>query len=226
MRFKELNVTVGKKMTMRMVGLDYKKHKIDVQLLGFNEGKNLLVTVLSKPGQVLLQTAQAVSLEADLTTGRVQFESVIEQIQESPFLYLVLDYPLAIDFKQLRQQERIPVDTPVEVTGHTALGMNTSSISGYMLDVSLPGARIILEKEITSMVTSMTVGVMLSSQGLERDMELTAELRNKGKVSEDYPECGFAYGIEFVNLEETNSLFLRSYCLQEIMRGRAALVRD
>ncbi|WP_101759952.1 PilZ domain-containing protein [Oceanicoccus sp. KOV_DT_Chl] len=196
-----------------------------MQLLGFNEGKNLLVTVLSKPGQVLLQAGQAVSLEAPMAKGSVQFETAIEHIHESPFLYLVLDYPLGVNFSRLRQHERIPVDTPVELTGHTALGMNTSSINGFMLDVSVTGAKIVLEKEITSMVTTMTVGVMLSAQGLERDMELTAELRNKTEPSEAYPECGFAYGIEFINQDEINALFLHAFCLQEVIRGRALLVK-
>ncbi len=225
MRFKELELPIGKKMNLRMVGLDYKKHQLDTQLLGYYDGKSLLVAVLSKPGQILLQPGQGVSLDMALPTGQVQFETDIEYIVESPFLYLLLDYPLGVDFKQLRKNPRVPVDTPIVVTGKTALGMNTSPLHGYMLDVSLSGARIVLEKEITSMVIELSVGVMLDSLGLERDMELTAEQRKPAELSEMYPECGFAYGIEFKALDEVDDLFLRSFTQQEVARGRALMCK-
>lgn len=226
MRLKELQLPIGKKMNLRMVGLDYKKHQLEAQLLGYYEGKSLLVAILSKPGQILLQPGQAVSLDTSLPNGRVQFESDIDYIVESPFLYLVLDYPLGVDYTQMRKNPRVPVDTPIVVTGKTALGMNTSALHGYMLDVSLSGARIILEKEITSMVTELSVGVMLDSQGLERDMELTAEQRKPAELSEQYPECGFAYGIEFKALTEIDELFLRSFTQQEVARGRALMCKS
>ena len=223
MRFKELSLPVGKKMTMHVVGLDYKRHQMDAQLVGYYEGKNLVVALLSKPGQILLQQGQAVSLAAQLPEGSVQFETEIEHIHDSPFLYVVLDYPLGVNFSPLRQHSRLPVDTPVEVTGHTGMGMTTSSIHGNMLDVSRGGARLVLEKELTTMVTQISLGVMLESQGLERDMTLTAKVSNTAETSDLYPECGFAYGVEFIEIDEVDDLFLRSYCLQEINRGRALM---
>ncbi len=223
MRFKELSLPAGKKMTMYVVGLDYKKHQLDAQMIGYYEGKNLMLALLSKPGQILLQQGQAVSLVAQMPEGSVQFESEIEHIHDSPFLYLVLDYPLGVNFTTMRHHSRLPVDTPVEVTGHTGMGMTTSSIHGNMLDVSRGGARLVLEKELTTMVTKISLGVMLESQGLERDMTLTAKVVNTAEISDLYPECGFAYGVEFIDMDEVNDLFLRSYCLQEISRGRALM---
>ena len=223
MRFNELSLPVGKKMTMHVVGLDYKKHQLDAQLVGYYEGKNLVVALLSKPGQILLQQGQAVSLVAQMPEGSVQFETDIEHIHDSPFLYVVLDYPLGVNFTSTRAHSRLPVDTPVEVTGHTGMGMTTSSIHGNMLDVSRSGARLVLEKELTTMVTKISLGVMLESQGLERDMTLTAKVTNTAETSDLYPECSFAYGVEFIEMDEIHDLFLRSYCLQEINRGRALL---
>lgn len=223
MRFKALNLPIGKNMIMRMVGLDYKKYQADVQLMGYQEGKSLAVTVLSKPRQVLLRTGQAVGLEVKLAEGQVQFDANIAYINESPFLYLLLDYPLGVNFQQQREYPRLLVDTPVEVIGHTDMGTTTSSIQGYMLDVSLGGARIVLEKELTAMVTKISIGVMLTSEGIERDLTLMAEIRKPAELSKDYPECGFAYGVEFISVELVDELFLRAYCLQEVNRGRALL---
>lgn len=223
MRLNELSLPVGKKLSLKVVGLDYKKHQIEAQLMGYVEGKNLLVMLLSKPGQILLQPGQAVSLEAQLPDGSVQFESEIEHVHESPFLYVVLDYPLGVNFTRQRQHSRIPVDTPVEITGYTSMGTTTSSIHGFMLDVSRGGARLVLEKELTGMVTKVSVGVMLSAQELERDMTIMAEVRQSAELSDHYPECGFAYGVEFVDVDPVDALFLRCYNLQEVARGRALL---
>jgi c-di-GMP-binding flagellar brake protein YcgR len=223
MRLNELSLPMGKSLSLKVVGLDYKKHQVDAQLMGYVEGKSLLVMLLSKPGQILLQPGQAMSIEAQLPEGRVQFESEIEHVHDSPFLYLVLDYPLGVNFILQRQHSRIPVDTPVEITAYTSMGTTSSSIHGFMLDVSRGGARLVLEKELTSMVTKVSVGVMLESQGLERDMTIMAELRKSAEVSDNYPECGFAYGVEFIEVDPVNGLFLHCYTLQEVARGRALL---
>ncbi|MGK0500521.1 MAG: hypothetical protein ACJAYG_002172 [Oceanicoccus sp.] len=223
MRFNELSINIGKKITLRTIGLDYKKHKFDARIIGYIEGKSLMLSLASKPGQVLLQTGQSLSLELQLPIGTAFCDTEIEAVHESPSLYLVVDYPLGVNFEQQRQQPRLPVDTPVEVSGHTGMGMITHSISGFMLDVSSNGARIVLEKELTSMVTKVDLGVMLVSQGLERDISIMAEVRNTAEVSADYPSCGFAYGLEFIELEDINNYFLQAYCLQEVARGRALL---
>lgn len=226
MRFNELSLPIGKTMSLRMVGLDYKKHHFNVQLIGFVEGKNLIVSVVSKPGQILLQTGTMVSFVVETPTGVAKFDVEIEHIHESPFLYLVLDYPVAIDFFAQRQHPRFPVDTPIELTGFTELGMTTASINGYMKDVSVEGARIVLEKELTPLVTKSSVGVMLSSLDVSRDMTLTAQVRNNAELADDYPECGFAYGIQFIELDDADASFLRILSLQESLRGRGILCKD
>ncbi|MEE8060030.1 MAG: PilZ domain-containing protein [Pseudomonadales bacterium] len=205
---------------MNIVGQDYKKYQFDAQLLGYQKGECVLVTLMSKPGQILLHSGLKATLDGVLADGRFSFESEIEQVFESPFLYLHLDYPVAVDFQQQRQHIRVKVNTPVEVNAHTSLGMTASTIHGHMMDVSYGGARIVLEKQLTTMVTKISIGVMLESEGLERNMTLTAEICDQAELAKDYPECGFAYGVEFIAVDLVDNLFLRSFCLQEISRNR------
>lgn len=223
MRLHELPIVCGSKLTISMLGQDYKSHKFGCQFVGYQQGDSLFLAVKSKPGQVLLHTGIVLTVEGRLPAGVFSFESKVEQVIGSSCTYLRLEYPVACKFDAIRQHIRIKTDTPVEVTGQTDLGMSTSSITGYMMDVSYGGARIVLEKEITAMVTSLNIGVQLSAGGLERDMKLVAEVRNDAALSEDYPECGFAYGIEFIKIEDVDDLFLRCFCLNEKERGRALL---
>lgn len=219
MRLYELDLAIGQKVTLKIIGLDYKAHAFDAQLIGYQKNESVALTLLSKPGQVLLHKGQKASIEGELANGYFSFEAEIDEVLESPFLHVHLDYPPAVEFKPLRQYTRIPVDTPVEVSALTGLGMKTAAISGYMLDVSRGGARLVLEKELTAMVTSITIGVMLSCEELERDLELSAKVRNQSRVSDDHPDCNFAYGVEFIELGEMETLFLRYFCLHEKQRG-------
>ena len=219
----ELKLPIGKHLTINLIGLDYKKHQFEAQLVGYQKNESVIVALLSKPGQVLLHAGQKAVLVVKLADGAVSFETEIEQVIESPFLYLHLEYPVAVDYRRQRQYIRVKVDTPVAVSAHTGLGMTTSAISGHMLDVSYGGARLVLEKELTAMVTKITVGVMLESDDLQRNMDVAAEIRNNAELAKDYPDCGFAYGVEFINIDPVDDLFLRAFCLQEIGRDKALL---
>ena len=215
MRFDEVSLPVGKTFTMKLVGLDYKSHSFEGQLLGYRRGKNIVISVPAKPGQVLLQAGSTVSVSATLPEGTIWFEADIEYIHELPFLYLVLEYPLGLEFDRRRKEPRFPVDTPIEILGHTGLGMKTGAMHGYMLDVSEHGARIVVEKELTSMITKIEVGVQLTASGLERNMNIVAQVRNSAAVAEDYPDCGFAYGVEFTEVDPVDGLFMTAYCLRQ-----------
>jgi c-di-GMP-binding flagellar brake protein YcgR len=223
MRLHELNLPIGKMLSINIVGQDYKKHQFDAQLMGYQKNQSVALTLLSKPGQVLLHTGQKLTVSAALPDGTVEFESEIERVVESPFLYLLVEYPGSVNFRHLRQHIRVRQDTPVEVNAHTGLGMTTSVICGHMLDISYGGARLVLEKELTTLVTKITIGVMLESEGLEKNISLKAEIRNKSALSEYHPDCTFAYGVEFVGVDPVDDLFLRAFCLQEVNRGKALL---
>lgn len=214
MRLYELDLSIGHKLTLKIVGLDYKAHSFDVELVGYQKGESVALTLLSKPGQVLLHKGLKATVSGELIDGRFSFESEIDEVLETPFLHVHLDFPTAVEYRQLRHYPRFRVDTPVEVSAMTGLGMKTSAISGYMLDVSRGGARLVLEKELTAMVTQLSVGVMLSAGDLKRNLQLTAVVSNQSKPVEQYSQCPFAYGIEFRELPEPEDLFLRCFCLQ------------
>jgi PilZ domain/Flagellar protein YcgR len=212
MRLNELNIPIGKALTMTLIGLDYKSHEFKGQLMGYHSGQSVLISLDAKPGQVLLHSGLKVCVNIRLPDGLLSFDSQIEKVNESPYLYLHLEYPYGVEFKRLRSAVRVPVDTPVEIKAHTGLGMASASIYGHMLDVSTSGARIVVEKELTKMVTKIDLGVMLSKDDLERDMNLTAQIRKPSELSEYHSECGFAYGVQFLELNAEDELFLRCFC--------------
>lgn len=224
MRLYELALPIGHRLTLKIVGLDYKAHAFQAELLGYQNNESVVLTLLSKPGQVLLHKGLKASVEGELVDGRFRFESEIDEVMEKPFLHLHLEYPAGIEYTQLRRYPRLRVDTPVEVSAVTGLGMKTGTINGFMLDISEAGARIVLEKELTAMVTELTIGVALSAGDLDRNIEVTAKVKRSTEIAPEYPQCGFAYGVEFTAVGELEGLFLRCFCQQELRRGNAVAV--
>ncbi|MBL4826802.1 MAG: PilZ domain-containing protein [Spongiibacteraceae bacterium] len=212
MRLHEFTIPIGKALSLSLVGLDYKSHEFKGQLLGFQEGQNVLISLDTKPGQVLLHSGLKAKVNIRLADGLLSFDSEIELVCESPFLYLHLEYPYGVEFQHLRHAIRVPVETPIDVKAFTGLGMTSASIHGHMLDVSTGGARLVVEKELTQMVTKISLGVQLTKDDLERDMTLMAKISRSGDLSPDHPECGFSYGVKFIELDPVDSLFLRSFC--------------
>jgi len=212
MRLTDFILPVAKPLELSLVGLDYKTHEFAGKLLGYQKGKNVLVALDTKPGQVLLHAGLSVKVTIRLATGVLRFDSEIELVNESPFTYLHLDFPYGVEFDEIRGSVRTPVDTPVEIYAYTGLGMTSAPITGHMLDVSATGARLVVEKELTNMVTKISVGVMLERDGFKRDMTLMAEVQGKNERSKFYPECSFGYGIKFIELDSVDQLFLKAFC--------------
>ena len=91
---------------------------------------------------------------------------------------------------------------------------------GYILDVSCSGARIVVEKELTAMVTHISMGVMLSAAGLERDMTVLAKVVAASKTSDEHPDYHFAYGLQFLDLQAIDQYFLQAFCHKLELQAR------
>lgn len=225
MRFEQLSLAVGSKINVTVIGQDYKKHHCEAVLVGYLPGKTVVVTLPNKPPQVLLRAGLNIEANIPLGEGVASFSSRIEGLRDSLVTYLDLEYPAGVHVKTLRSHMRFAVDEPIEVNAHTNLGMTVNAINGYMLDISESGARIVLEKELTAMVTKITLGVYLSSFGLERDITIDAVIRNKASTHPDYPECSFAYGVEYIEFNPIDCYFLQSFCLHHQLRKKQLLCK-
>ena len=220
MRFDELKLAVGTTFNLIIIGQDYKRHSCIASLVGYQKNRRLWIELINKPPQVLLHQGLKVEGRIANALGIAEFDSEIDDIDQSTSPYIILDYPVNIQFNSLRNEPRLPVDEPVEVVGKTALGMDTSAMHGYMLDVSCSGARLVLEKELTNMVTQVSLGVKLSLPGLERDMTVLAKVCKSSQASDEYPDYKFAYGVKFTDLAAIDEYFIQAFCARLQLQNR------
>lgn len=222
MRLQDLSLAIGSQFQITIIGQDYKRHDCQAQLLGYHPaGRRLFVALINKSPQILLHAGLEVEGRLQTVLGCGSFKSeldVYHDLGSQP--YLELDFPAGIQFQSLRASARIPVDSPVSLQAHTSLGITAQTIHGNMLDLSEHGARVVLEKELTNMVTKVELGVYIEGGGMKRDMTLFAQLKNTAPISDDYPDCGYGYGLKFIERRAADAYFIKAYCQQLQLQGR------
>lgn len=223
MQLDELAVNLGWLLNVEITGQDYKRHHCQAKLVGYQSARRIFIELMNKPPQILLHQGLKVSVQVPLALGVANFETLIEGFEKGDSGYLVLAAPEDINMTTLRQGPRIPVDEPIEIIGQTALGMSTSSLHGYILDISQQGACIVVEKELTKMVTEVTLGVCLSIDQLTRDMNLPAKLSRRLPAGEKYPDYNFSYGLSFLNVADIDQYFLAAFCQGMLLKNNQVL---
>lgn len=217
MQFDELKVPVGSRIQLTFIGQDYRRYPCDGQLLGFRPGESLLVYFPKRPPQVLLRVGMKLEAKLAMQSGIVGFECFVDQLCSQPYAYLHLTYPRALSLTPLRRAPRFPFEHALTASAVTALGVTTAHLRGCFIDISLNGARVALDKELTSIVSRVETSCEVSVAGLAQTLELSAEVKRN---FEPAPGSGYPYqyGLSFTELSPTQRLLLLALC-HELQSG-------
>ena len=204
MQFTDLRVSTGTRLQLNIIGSDYKSIALPAQLLGYRTNVTLLASLAKKPPATVHRDAK-VSVRVGLQSAIVQFDTTIEHIADYPYFYLHLKYPTEVVIeKQLRQAPRFELEAPVSAT----VTDNSNAIAGRIVDISLNGARIIFDEEITA--TEVTISSMLFVVGAQQELSLKASIKRVITDSVD----GFVYGASFIAISGPQKLLLQALCYE------------
>jgi hypothetical protein len=221
MLFADLKLPVATRLQLNFIGLDYKRYLCDALLLGFRVGESVLVYLPNKPPQVLLRQDMKVEATVVRQTGIARFESAIAVMRDRPYSYLHLDYPTAVALEPLRRTPRFAFDGALALIAYTGLGIVTARQRGRFCDISLEGARLATDKELTSTVTRLALTATVTVAGMQHSLEITGELKRSFGRDEKMAEAAapFVYGVSFVELPPPQRLLLLALC-HELQSGR------
>ena len=207
MQFSDLRIPLATRMQMEVIGSDYKAQALLGQLLGYRVGTCLLVQLAKKP-TTTLQRNTRVSVRVGLQSAIIQFDSLIEYICEAPFLYVHLAYPGAVTIEQqLRRNPRFELDAPVSATSSADSQVST----GRILDISLNGARVQLEQELTT--PEITLSVAIFAVGSQHQLSLKATVKRISSSLAEAPNT-FLYGASFIDVPASQKLLLQALCYE------------
>lgn len=219
MEFGELKLPVATRMQLNFVGLDYKRYPSDASLLGYRSGESILVYVPKKPPQVLVREGVKVEAKFALQTGIVSFSSVIQEVCERPYPYLHFAWPQKIELEPLRRYPRFSLQASLNLTAFSAMGIATAKLRGRFRDISLQGARVGLEKELTSAATKVLLTAKVKVADMEHTLELHGEIKRAFGRDEKATDNPFTYGVSFNELPPPQRLLMLALC-QELQSGQ------
>lgn len=205
-------------MQLNFIGLDYKRYPSDASLLGYRARESVLVFLPKKPPQVLLREGVKLEAKIVLQMGIISFASTIQLICEQPYTYLHFTWPHKVELDPLRRYPRFPLDIALMLTAISAQGISTARLRGHFHDISLQGARIALEKELSENVSKVLISAKVSVAGMEHALELHGEVKRAFGRDEKSADTHVHYGISFTELPPAQRLLLLALC-QELQGG-------
>lgn len=218
MEFGQLKLPVTTRMQLNFIGLDYKRYPSEASLIGYRQNESVLVYVPKKPPQVLVREGVKIEAKFALQAGIVTFASTILQVCEQPYAYLHFAWPQKIELEPLRRFPRFNFQHGFQLTAFTAMGIATAKLRGCFRDISLQGARIGLEKELTSSVTKVLLTAKVKVADMEHSLELHGEIKRAFGKDEKAADHPFAYGISFAEMSPPQRLLMLALC-QELQSG-------
>ncbi len=216
MQFVDLKLPVATRLQLEFIGQDYKRYPCEAVLLGFRVGESVLVYLPKRPPQVTLRISTKLEAKLALQSGIVRFESFVYELCTQPYPYLHLAYPASVSLEPLRRVPRFPLSTALRAVAYSQLGVATGYLDGRFLDISVDGARVSLDKELSSVATRVDVSAKVSVAGTEQQLELRTELKRSFGRSDKGD--GWHYGLAFQELSPPQRLLLLALC-HELQSG-------
>lgn len=213
--FSELALPVGYQLQLTMIGQDYKRYRCTGTLIGYRSGGGFMVCLNNKPAQIMLHEGLKIEGGVETPLGVGRFVSRVEQVATSPFEYLTLAWPESLSWQLIRQAGRYRVEFPLQLVAQTKLGVAIKPLYGLVLDISETGARIAVEKELTALVNQVALSFDLPAMGKMRPLTINGVIRQSLPVDPQHYGFGFAYGVEFIELEDLPSLALHVFTLDQ-----------
>ncbi|HEY3698835.1 MAG TPA: PilZ domain-containing protein, partial [Spongiibacteraceae bacterium] len=136
-----------------------------------------------------------------------------------PYPYLHFAWPQKIELEPLRRYPRFSLQAPLNLTAFSAMGIATAKLRGRFCDISLQGARVGLEKELTSAATKVLLTAKVKVADMEHTLELHGEIKRAFGRDEKAADNPFTYGVSFNELPPPQRLLMLAMC-QELQSGQ------
>ena len=214
MQFVDLNLKVGSRLLLQAQGQDYKRHTCEGRLLGYRPEGSIILSIVKKPPQVLLQDGLGVDVRVAVPSGLVDFTSSILCAMELPYRHWHLQFPTEVKLKPLRSEARYRFDAAFSAVAHTSLGLRLEDIKGVICDISLRGARIALNKKLGEIVTGVAIKCPVVVAGVAQEFSVDVSIKRDFGGDGEMAEYPYVYGVLFADVAPAQQMLLMALCYE------------
>ena len=217
MKFEDMKLIYGYPLQLQSSNAAGQPERFSCRLIGCLPGRSILLSVPKLAGKLVrFRPGQKVVARLMVDNGIGIFASVVESQTVEPYPILHISYPDIVSFKGIRGATRVAIDQPVQVTNLT--NISDHIISGSVVDISVTGARIEVQREIGELGNKLNLSMKVGVGNIIRELNVSAIIRSK--VDLDPQNIAIhnviAYGVEFVPPDEDMLLLLYAYVYAQI----------
>lgn len=216
--FDQLNLSFGQIVQIHLTPA-HNGERYNCQLVGCLPGEAILVTAPPSGQFPLLQPGARVAIRVMGPDGVAIFPTVVLHVSEQPVYLVYLDFPKAVQFRLVRNAQRVDVALPVLVNSRERAGVR--SVAGRVVDISLSGAQLKLTDDIGTAGERIELKGKFNVAGIKRVLAIEAIIRKRSAVDAD----AITYGVEFHERDEEKLLVLFAYIFHAMVVGNPQTIR-
>lgn len=206
----QMLLSPGDMLQLQSVSGSVQGERYPVRLIGYHAPVSLLVTAPTLNGKlVFIKEGQGFLVRGFVDRDAVAYSTRVLKSNLSPFAYLHLAWPEEVQTMRIRSSARVPVDLVCAVL--TEDGQYAARIK----DLSPGGARVVSHKVVGAAGEQIKLAFRINPGGADVYLKPLALIRT---VSE--ADGLVTTGLEFIDLSETESLYLSNMVYQHLLKER------
>jgi len=213
MRVEELGLTCGDMLQIQ-IG-DNVEQRYPVKFIGINPVGSVIVSapITGKDKIYFVREGQNVTLRFVVKNVVSGFSTRVMLTRGQPYPYLHLEIPKEVQTVEVRKEVRVDTNIDATVINKTH---NSPALTAKMINMSCSGGRIESSSKLALMNNVLNITLPLSIDNIERIVTMNCLVTY---IREDEDSQQFLYGVNIEEIDEDDSLYLRGYIYQEILRG-------
>jgi len=213
MRVEELGLTFGDTLQIQ-IG-DNVEQRYPVRFIGINPQSSVIVSapITGKNKVYFVREGQNVTLRFVVKNVVSGFATRVMLTRGQPYPYLHLEIPKQVQTVEVRKEVRVETDINATVINKTH---SSPALTARMLNLSCSGGRIESNAKVALMDNLLNITLPVVLDTIERIVTMDCYVTY---VKEDDGTGTFMYGVNIEEIDEDDSLFLRGFIYQELLRG-------
>lgn len=211
MDFFDLHLTASYPIQLHVADAEGKKGRYFCRYIGCVKKNAVIVSPLVTGGRDLgIDAGQVVTARLMIGRGICVFPARILAMQQQPVPMLYLEYPGNVEFKSIRNADRVETKLPVIVNN---AGKKGQVSEGKLCDISITGARIELYKCVADIGDEIIISGDFLIETISQAMRANAVIHSRVNVPQKQSNIHqpITYGVEFVRLPDDKKLILYGY---------------
>lgn len=215
----ELNLAVGDSLQLQYYPCKPDdEERFYVRVIGYFGDQSIITTPPTAQGQSLFANEEQLFAVRLLSGKSVQaFVSNIIKKAVTPYPYIHLNYPKALESKIVRQTQRASTNIIATVQNEETGKSDAKTKSAHITDMSIGGALVVTTNEIGDVGDSITMLAKIKVADIEDYITISAVIRRIIPKNED--DDSFKYGVEFQSLDDREKLSIHGYIFEQIAKA-------